>query len=207
MLPGSGIRDPDPGPGFGRFKVLMFKFFKRTTLDPLSVTMVGVKLADRVLVIGCHDPKLIAALAIKSGLTGRTCGVDPSAAVAGEAERVALAEGALAEFASAPLTALPYDTGSFDVVVLRDVMRDTTASARLPVAAESARVLRGGGRCMVIDSTASAAGLASVFGRSAPADATAANDIIETLKAAGYVAVRSLAEREGLLFLEAVKRT
>jgi ubiquinone/menaquinone biosynthesis C-methylase UbiE len=184
----------------------MFKFFKRTTLDPLSVTMVGVKLADRVLVIGCHDPKLIAALAIKSGLTGRTCGVDPSEAAVGEAERVALAEGALVEFASAPLTALPYDASSFDVVVLRDVMRGIAAAERLSVAAESARVLRGGGRCMIIDSTAAGAGLASMFGRTAPADSAAADDMIETLKAAGYVAVRSLAEREGLLFLEAVKR-
>jgi len=183
----------------------MFKFFKRTTLDPLSVTMVGVKLADRVVVIGCHDPKLIAALAIKSGLTGRTCGVDPSPAVVGEAERVALAEGALAEFASAPLTALPYDASSFDVVVLRDVMRGTAVSERLPIAAESSRVLRGGGRCMIIDSTASSAGLTSMFGRTPPSDSGAADEIIETLKAAGYVAVRSLAERDGLLFLEAVK--
>jgi ubiquinone/menaquinone biosynthesis C-methylase UbiE len=184
----------------------MFNFFKRTTLDPLSVTMVGVKLADRVLVIGCHDPKLIAALAIKSGLTGRTCGVDPSEATVSQAERVALAEGALAEFASAPLTALPYDAGSFDVVVLRDVMRDTAAAERLPVAAESARVLRGGGRCMIIDSMASGGGLASMFGRTTPPESAAPKDMIETLKAAGYVAVRSLAEREGLLFLEAVKR-
>lgn len=184
----------------------MFKWFKRTTLDPLSVTMVGVKLADRVLVIGCQDPKLIAALAIKSGLTGRTCGVDPSEAVVGQAERVALAEGALAEFASAPLTALPYDTSSFDVVVLRDVMPGTAATERVSVAAESARVLRGGGRCMIIDSTGSSAGLASMFGQKTSSESAAADDMIETLNAAGFVAVRSLAEREGLLFLEAVKR-
>ncbi len=99
----------------------MFNWFRRTTLDPLSVTMAGVKLADRVLVIGCHDPRLIAALGIKSGLTGRTCGVDPSEDVVREAGRVALAEGALVEFASAPPTALPYDASSFDIVVLRDV--------------------------------------------------------------------------------------
>jgi ubiquinone/menaquinone biosynthesis C-methylase UbiE len=184
----------------------MFKFFKRTTLDPLSVTMVGVKLADRVLVIGCHDPRLIAALGIKSGLTGRTCGVDPSEDVVREAERVALAEGALVEFACAPTTALPYDASSFDIVVLRDVMRGTAETERLSVAAESSRVLRGGGRCMIIDSSGSGAGLGSMFGRTTPSDPSAANEMIATLKSAGYVAVRSLAEREGLVFLEAVKR-
>jgi ubiquinone/menaquinone biosynthesis C-methylase UbiE len=184
----------------------MFNWFKRSTLDPLSVTMVGVKLADRVLVIGCHDPKLIAALAIKSGLTGRTCGVDPSEDVVREAERVALAEGALVDVASAPTTALPYDDSSFDIVVLRDVMRGIAEAERLSVAAESSRVLRGGGRCMIIDSSGSGTGLGSMFGRTTHSDASAADDLIETLKSAGYVAVRSLAEREGLLFLEAVKR-
>ena len=46
----------------------MFKWFKTSTLDPLSVSMAGAKLGDRVLVVGCSDPRLIAALAAKAGL-------------------------------------------------------------------------------------------------------------------------------------------
>ena len=47
---------------------MMFnKWFRPAALDPLSVSMAGVKLGDRVLVIGCSDPLLIAALAAKAG--------------------------------------------------------------------------------------------------------------------------------------------
>jgi SAM-dependent methyltransferase len=186
----------------------MFNWFKRSTLDPLSVTMVGVKLADRVLVIGCRDPRLIAALAIKAGLTGRACAVDASEAVVREAERIALKEGALAEFSTAYLATLPFDAGAFDVVVLRDVMRahaHEEAPDRVSIAGESARVLRPGGRCMVIDSVG-AAGVSGMLGRSAPGDATAAGDLSTILMSVGFVAVRTLAERDGLLFLEAIKK-
>ena len=36
----------------------MFKWFRTTALDPLSVSMAGVKLGDRVLIVGCSDPPL-----------------------------------------------------------------------------------------------------------------------------------------------------
>jgi len=182
----------------------MFHFFKHSTLDPLSVSMVGVKLADRVLVIGCRDPKLIAALAIKAGLTGRICAIDSSEALVQEAERVTLAEGALAEFTTGTLVPLPYEASSFDVVVLRDVVRIPDAPDPRAIAAESNRVLRPGGRCMVID------GLGRVktwmWERSMPANPEAAKTMTDALMAAGFVAVRTLAEREGVLFLEAMRR-
>jgi ubiquinone/menaquinone biosynthesis C-methylase UbiE len=182
----------------------MFKMFKRSTLDPLSVSMVGVKLADRVLVIGCRDPLLIAALAIKAGLTGRTCAVDRMERLVREAERVALAEGALVEFEVFSSASLSYDARSFDVVVLRDVMRLAETTERQALAAESSRVLRPGGRCMVID------GMGPVktwmWVRSTPANPEAAKTMTDALISAEFVAVRTLAEREGVVFLEAMKR-
>lgn len=185
----------------------MFNFFKRSTLDPLSVTMVGVKLADRVLVIGCRDPRLIAALAIKAGLTGRTCAVDRSAPTVQQAERTTLAEGALVEFTVLDGPTLPFDAASFDIVVLRDVLRTGDAGERQIAGAEASRVLRPGGRCMVIDTVGGSGGLGGLLGRSAPPDPGAASEITEAFKGIGYVAVRTLAERNGLLFIEAVKRS
>ena len=182
----------------------MFNFFKRTTLDPLSVTMVGVKLADRVLVVGCRDPRFIAALAIKSGLTGRTCAVDRSEPLVREAERATLAEGALVEFAAVTSPSLPYDSESFDVVVLRDVMRIADASERLAIAGESNRVLRPGGRCMVIDGLGPRKSW--MLERQTAANPVAAQELTAVFMSIGFVAVRELAERDGLLFLEAVKK-
>ena len=182
----------------------MFKMFRRSTLDPLSVSMVGVKLADRVLVVGCRDPLLIASLAIKAGLTGRTCAVDRVEGLVREAERVALAEGALVEFKAEEIVPLPYDSDSFDVVVLRDVVRGLDAPNPHALAAECLRALRKGGRCMVID------GLGPVkswmWERTTPPNREAEKVMTDAMTSAGFVAVRTLAERNGVLFLEAVKR-
>jgi ubiquinone/menaquinone biosynthesis C-methylase UbiE len=188
----------------------MFRnWFRESTLEPLSVSMAGVKLADRVLVVGCSDPRLIAALAAKSGLTGRACAIDEDARRVEDAGRIALKEGALVETFTAPLHTMPFEAGSFDVVVLRDVMH--ALEARAPaVLAEVLRLLRPGGRCMVIEGSQrrAAGGLSAVFGSREPSEESAESQALNaTLKSVGFVAVRTLAEREGLLFVEGANRT
>ena len=182
----------------------MFKWFKRSGLDPLSVSMAGAKRGDRVLVVGCGDPYLIAGLAAKAGLTGRLCAVDPSPERAIEAGRVALKEGALTETAAANPSALEYDSESFDLVVLRDVAV-ADVSARRAAISEAWRVLRAGGRCMVIDSVGRA-GVSAIFGGGQSDPLEGSPDVVAALSAQGFVAVRLLAERDGLRFVEAVKR-
>ncbi len=186
----------------------MFKWFRQSSLDPLSVTMVGAKLGDRLLVVGCGDPKLIAALAIKAGLTGRACAVDESAERAESAGRIALNEGALVEASQAVYSALPFDAASFDLAVLRDVLTPNADDQRLVVVEEAHRVLRSGGRCMVINTTGSrTSGLSALFrARDTIQEASDANAMTELLKTRGFVAVRTLAEREGLVFIEGVNK-
>ena len=180
------------------------KWFRPTALDPLAVSMAGAKLGDRILVMGCGDPRLIAALAAKAGLSGRTCAVDESPDLAEQAGRIALKEGALIETSSAAPSALPFDGESFDLVVLRDVgSRD--GQSRAPAVKEAWRLLRAGGRCMVID-TLARGGLTSMFGGSSTVAAESATETIDVLKGQGFVAVRTLAERDGLRFVEAVKK-
>jgi ubiquinone/menaquinone biosynthesis C-methylase UbiE len=178
----------------------MFKWFRASTLDPLTVSMAGIKLADRLVIVGCSDPRLIAALAAKSGLTGRICAVDPSADRVREAERVALAEGVLIEAASAPLSALPYDPDTFDIVILRNIVGEQEVSAAI---VEAYRVLRPGGRCMVINTTPRA--IAGIFQRNVP-ESGGAQAVAAALTSQEFVAVRTLAEREGTVFVEAIKR-
>jgi ubiquinone/menaquinone biosynthesis C-methylase UbiE len=186
----------------------MFKWFRASSLDPLSVSMVGAKLADRLLVVGCGDPKLIAALALKSGLTGRACAVDASAERAEAAGRVALSEGALVDVSHADLHALPFDAAAFDLVVLRDVLHASADHQQLAVIDETHRVLRSGGRCMVINTSgARSSGLAALFrARDTIQESADANALTELLKTRGFVAVRTLAEREGLVFIEGVNK-
>ena len=180
----------------------MFNWFRPSTLDPLTVSMAGVKLGDRVLVAGCRDPRFIAAVAAKSGLTGRACAIDESEARVREAERVTLAEGALVEATVAPFYALPFEADSFDLVVLRDALSGNEPQTHSSILSQAARVLRPGGRCMIIDTFPRRffSGRAAATAATARADAAA-----ENLKAQGFVAVRTLAEREGTVFVEAIK--
>lgn len=176
-------------------------FFRHSMLEPLAVSIAGIKLGDRVLMIGCSDPALIARLALKTGLTGRPCAVDEDEARAGRAGEIATREGALLETITAPFTSLPLENDAFDVAIVRDALGAVDVSRRTAAVAEILRVLRAGGRCLVIDSTAR--GLGGLLSRQR---AEPDYDAAATLGMAGLRAVRTVAERAGLRFVEGVKQ-
>ncbi len=170
---------------------------RKNTSESLAVSMAGVKLGDRLLVVGCSDPALIARLAAKTGLTGRACAVDADEQIAARAAEITLREGALVEVSVSPGTTLAMGAAAFDVAVVRDVLPRLTEGAAISCLAEVRRVLRPGGRCLVIDSRPR--GFAALVG-SKPPDYQPAR----MLETAGFKAARVLAEREGHLFAEGV---
>jgi ubiquinone/menaquinone biosynthesis C-methylase UbiE len=182
-------------------------FRKTAPSEPLAVTMAGVKLGDRVLAIGVSDVKLIAALAVKAGLTGRAAAVDADEDRVRRNGAAIEREGALVEVTRAPWGTLPYESDSFDVVVLRDVLMTLTADVRARCLAEALWVLRRGGRVLVIEPLARA-GLAALVSRGPLIDASYAEHggAKGALDAAGFAGVRVLAEREGTIFVEGAKR-
>jgi ubiquinone/menaquinone biosynthesis C-methylase UbiE len=169
--------------------------------DPLVVAMTGVKLGDRLLVIGGSDAKTVAHLALKPGISGRACVVDEDGGTATRAGDFATREGALIEAETAPLTMLPYDDHAFDVVALNHALSKVTEPRRSGVLAEARRVLRDGGRCIAIEAGARG-GLGSLFGAACLPPA----DLERALTAAGFRAVRTLAARERLVFVEGARR-
>lgn len=183
----------------------MFWLKKAAPAEPLAVSMAGVKLGDRLLVLGCGDPPLIAQLALKTGLTGRACALDEDAARAGRAAEIAQREGALVETLTATWTRLPLEADAFDVVVIRDVLAHLDRHRREPALAEVLRVLRAGGRCLVVE-RAGRAGLAALLQpRAVNAEYASSGGAERALSAAGFRATRTLAERGGLTFAEGVK--
>ena len=176
---------------------MKFPLLRNSTRESLTVSMAGIKLGDRLLVLGCSDPLLIAQLAAKTGLTGRACAVDDDRGIITRAASVALREGTLVETLVSPFGTLPFDAAAFDVVVVRDALPRLAGERRVDCLTEVRRVLRGGGRCLVIDRVRR--GLAALVGTDAPDYAPVA-----VLEAAGFKAARVLAEREGLAFAEAV---
>jgi ubiquinone/menaquinone biosynthesis C-methylase UbiE len=179
-------------------------FRKGAPTEPLAVTMAGVKMGDRFLAVGVRDPVLIAALAIKTGLTGTACAVDADGDRVKQAAIAIERQGALAEVTCAPFGMLPYADASFDVVVIRDLLMTLTTGVRSRSVSEVLRVLRPGGRVIVIE-PALRGGIGALLKRQAvdPSYPGA----VKALTDGGFAAVRELAEGEGTLYVEGIKKT
>jgi SAM-dependent methyltransferase len=184
------------------------RFARREGPFPLVVGMSGVKLGDRVLQIGCAHGGRLAAIAAKVGLSGRVLAVVPDAAASARLEKAAAQAGVLVEVEVAPLTRLPGEDASFDLAIVDDAdgaFSGLPAQDRAAIVREAARVVRGGGRAMIIGA-APRQGLAALLagGRSSPSLA-ASGGAVEALEAGGFRGGRTLAEREGLVFVEGIK--
>ncbi len=180
---------------------IIFKMLKKRSgrnMDPLHVSMTGVKMGERFLMIGCDDRALISGLASKVGLSG-------AAAVAAfddeEARRATTAGtkiGALIDVRPIDGPTLSFDSDSADMVVIDDTRGHFAAlpeERRLSYLRDSYRIVRHGGRIEMVEGLGG-----GLFGGSIarPPGYDAAKD----LSTAGFKPVRILAERDGFRFVE-----
>ena len=179
--------------------------FRKTDPHALPISMVGVKMGERLLQIGSDDPALFAALAAKVGLTGHACVVDDDTARSAVVMAAAAKAGVLIEAETAPLAMLPFNSQAFDIVVIRNRLSALTPHERVGCLQEARRVLRPGGRCIVIE-PAPRGGFGAMFQRGASDPHYVSSGGAErALREEGFRAVRRLAEREGFVYFEAVK--
>jgi ubiquinone/menaquinone biosynthesis C-methylase UbiE len=164
--------------------------------------MIGVKPGDRVLVIGAGNGELAAQLALVTGLNGRTLVVDVAPEAAQHVDRAAARAGALVEFNVAPTAILPLDPATFDIVTVNRPLARIPDRDRSATIAEAVRVLRPGGRVLVLEH----AERRGLFGARPPAGPALSGDAVrELLTAAGLRAARVLANAEGRVYVEAIK--
>lgn len=176
-------------------------FLRKANLERLPVAMSGVRMGERVLQIGVDDPSLVGAIAAKVGLSGHAAIVVPDERQAARARAGAASAGALADVQTIAQAPLPFDDAAFDVVVLHATASpDTLADRGAPVLRDSRRVLREGGRIVVIEGRAR-----GLLARARPPRAPDSPGAVEALAAAGFRSARLLAEREGYRFFEAVR--
>jgi ubiquinone/menaquinone biosynthesis C-methylase UbiE len=163
------------------------------SMDPLQVSMTGVRMGERFLQVGCHDRALLSGLAAKVGLSGT------AAVAAFNQEQVKLAEkvgqqiGALIDIKKTDDHALPFDSDHFDMVVVDDTNGAFGAIAegtRLAYLREGLRTVRRGGRIEIVEGMKTRA---------------QSYDPLNDLTAAGFKPVRVLAERNGFRFVEGLK--
>lgn len=185
----------------------MFKRFfgKLGGRHDLAVSMVGVKLGHALLQLGCGDGGLLAALAAKVGLTGRAAAVDATREGVAAGDRGAARGGVLVETAQAAYDRLPHEDAGFDIVVIDDLLATMRPEDRVACLRETRRVLRPAGRLIVVERIRRGGLGALVSRRHEDPHYLASGGAEPAVRAEGFVAVRTLAERDGLRFVEGVR--
>jgi ubiquinone/menaquinone biosynthesis C-methylase UbiE len=182
-------------------------WIKRHDPYQLIVGMTGVKLGDRFVQIGCAHGGRLAAVAAKVGLSGRAVAIVSDEASARRAQKAAESAGVLVEVETGPPTRLSADDAAFDIAVIDDsggFFSALSAADRTAAVRELARVVRPGGRLMIVGSTPRQ-GLAALLSRGSETPALATADAVKWLEADGFRGVRTLAAREGLVFVEGIR--
>ena len=179
-------------------------FARRSDPHFLAVNMTGVKMGDRVVQIGCAHAARMAAIAAKVGLSGTANAITADEASAARARKAAAQAGVLVDVDVASFGRLPLGDETFDVAVIDDttgLLGTLRAEDRVATMRESFRVLRAGGRAIVIG-VLPRGGFGALLTR---AQSGPGFDAVAALQAEGFKSVRKLAEREGLVFTEGIK--
>lgn len=173
----------------------------------LSVSMTGVKLGDRVAFVGVPDATRVAAIAAKVGLSGRAVAVVPDEQAVTRVNKAAADAGVLVDTELASATRLPFADGEFDIAVVDDtgaLLEQLSDADRASAAREIARVLRPGGRVLLIGG-AEPSGLVKLISKAPVSSLVLTGRATALLEQTGFGLVRTLAERDGLVFVEGLK--
>jgi ubiquinone/menaquinone biosynthesis C-methylase UbiE len=180
-------------------------FLRKPNMEPLPVVMSGVRMGERALQVGIGDPSLAGAIAAKVGLSGHAAVAVDNDRAAEKARAAAATAGVLVDVQVTPLDSLPFTGDSFDVIILHtgvDALPPLDGPAAVAMLRESHRVLRAGGRIVILERGPRSGVGAWLRSRQPPPHPGAAADALAT---AGFRAARPLAEREGYRFTEGLK--
>ncbi len=182
----------------------MRMFLRQSTVgrEPLAIAMSGVRLGERLLQIGIDTPLVTSLLAAKPGLSGESSIVVVDEATAARARKAVSDSGALVNVSVQALDALPFNDGSFDLIVLHNRNGELTTRLSDRALGECRRVLRSGGRVVVVQRGAPT-GLSALF--QSRSEAAESEGTIRALEGVGFRAARMLGDREGYRFVEGLK--
>lgn len=118
-----------------------------------------------MLDVGCGTGSLAVALKRAVGPTGSVHGIDPSPEMIEVARRNASRVGLGVTFQIGVGQALPFAAAAFDLVVSQLAVHHVPADLRPAAFGEMRRVLKPGGRCLIVDFEPPASGLWRLAGR------------------------------------------
>lgn len=184
----------------------LFKLRKSGGLREFELSMAGLKLGLRALQLYGGDTELLTAMANIVGLSGQTCAIVQDAGHVEAVTKAAVRAGVLVEVEVANFTSLPYERDSFDLVIIKDLLGQMRQNDRVLSLQQVSRVLRPGGRCLVIEPSARG-GLGALFSKRTLDPHYSVGGAKLALKAEGFLGVRVLADRDGTRFTEGMKTT
>lgn len=115
------------------------------------VALARLRPGETVLDVGCGTGTLAIAAKRRVGARGAVYGIDASPEMIARATSKARKAGLDVAFKNAMVEALPFSDGSFDVVLSTLMLHHLPSKAREACALEVRRVLKPGGRALVVD--------------------------------------------------------
>lgn len=120
--------------------------FRERLLD-----LAGLRTGETVLDVGCGTGSLALMAKEAVGAEGSVCGIDAAGEMVSWAQQKARRADIEVDFRRASAQALPFPDASFDVVLSTLMLHHLPKKARTQLATEARRVLRPGGRVLVVD--------------------------------------------------------
>jgi ubiquinone/menaquinone biosynthesis C-methylase UbiE len=124
---------------------------KGRELRQRTLTLAHLQPGERVLDVGCGTGTLAIEAKLRVGSAGRVCGIDPGKEQIARARAKAARRQVPVEFQVGVIEQLAFPDQTFDVVLSTLMMHHLPASLKRQGLAEIARVLKVGGRLVIVD--------------------------------------------------------
>jgi ubiquinone/menaquinone biosynthesis C-methylase UbiE len=168
------------------FLLWLLTIGKETAFREKMLRFAALQSGESVLDIGCGTGTLAIAAKPQVGPAGAVSGVDASPEMLARAERKARRLGLEVSFKNGSAQCLPFRATQFDVVLSTMMLHHLPKSARREMAGEVRRVLKPGGRVLVIDFGRTSQNKTSIFdhihGRHGRVDL---EEVVDLLSSAG----------------------
>lgn len=124
---------------------------RERTLRERTVELAGIRPGDRVLEVGCGTGALTLAAQTQAGQLGVVHGIDAAPEMVAAARRKAARAAVPVSFQVGEMERLPFPDDEFDVVLCSFMIFHPTDHERRKGLVEMRRVLKPGGRLLVVD--------------------------------------------------------
>jgi FkbM family methyltransferase len=179
----SAHRQPRSSPGillhaprFYDFQVWLATHGRERSLRETFLRLSGARAGETMLDVGCGTGTLALAAKRVVGSSGKVFAIDAAPEMVERARRKARQAGLQIDVREATAQSLPFADGQFDLVTSTLMMHHLPRAAREASAQEIARVLKPGGRVLVVDFASSSQAQGGLLhrlhrhGRTPPAD-------------------------------------